>query len=568
MGITAGTTVPASVFTYAREGITVTDAQGTILAVNAAFTRITGYSRAEALGKNPNFLKSGRQDAAFYGNMWNGLRNAGFWTGEICNRRKDGEVYAALLTISAVPDAQGKVLRYVALFSDISDLKAHERQLEHLAHFDALTNLPNRLLKADRLQQAMAQARRTGQGLAVVYIDLDGFKAINDQYGHDAGDLMLVALAKHMQAVLREGDTLARLGGDEFAAVLVNLGNIYSCKPLLDRLITAAAEPMSFKGHRLQVSASLGVTFYPQAQEMEADQLLRQADQAMYQAKLAGKNRYMIFDTKQDNTVRDWHEELHHMEQALRNNEFVLHYQPKVNLRTGQLVGAEALIRWQHPKKGLLAPAAFLPIVEEHALAVELGEWVIDSALHQIETWQAQGLHVPVSVNVGARQLQQTDFVARLRALFARHPDVNPTDFSLEILETSALQDIAYVSQVIEECRQMGVVFSLDDFGTGYSSLIYLRRLRVASLKIDQGFVRDMLDDPDDLAILKGIIGLALAFRHDVIAEGVETKAHAMQLLQLGCEVAQGYGIARPMPPSEIPGWTTAWQSEPIWQEP
>jgi diguanylate cyclase (GGDEF)-like protein/PAS domain S-box-containing protein len=556
----------ASVFTHAREGITVTDAQGNILEVNAAFSRITGYSRAEALGNTPRILKSGRQDAAFYANMWNAVLNAGYWSGEIWNRRKDGEVYAELLTISSVRDVQGKVLRFIALFSDISDTKAHEQQIEQLAHFDALTNLPNRLLKADRLQQAMAQTRRTGQGLAVVYIDLDGFKTINDQHGHDAGDQMLIAVANHMKKVLREGDTLARLGGDEFVAVLINLGDIHACAPLLDRLLTAAAEPMRYKGHLLQVSASMGVTFFPQAQEMEGDLLLRQADQAMYQAKLAGKNRYHVFDTKQDNTVRDWHEDLHHMEQALQNNEFVLHYQPKVNLRTGQLVGAEALIRWQHPDKGLLAPAVFLPIVEEHALAIELGEWVIDCALHQIETWQTQGLHVPVSVNVGARQLQQTDFVARLRSLLARHPDVNPVDLTLEILETSALQDIAYVSQVIEDCRQMGVSFALDDFGTGYSSLIYLKRLRVGSLKIDQGFVRNMLEDPDDLAILKGIIGLALAFKHDVIAEGVETQEHGAQLLQLGCELAQGYGIARPMPPSEMPAWALAWQSVHAWQ--
>jgi len=380
--------------------------------------------------------------------------------------RRDGHPLWVHLMATVTTAAEGACeLRMV--LSDIDALKTLERQLDRLAHFDALTNLPNRLLKADRLQQAMAQARRTGQGLAVVYIDLDGFKAINDQFGHEAGDQMLVAVANHMQQVLREGDTLARMGGDEFVAVLINLGNIKACTPLLDRLLAGAAQPMPFNEHLLQVSASLGVTFYPQAHEVEADQLLRQADQAMYQAKQAGKNRWREFDAEQDACLRDWHQDLRHIQQALHKQEFVLYYQPKVNMRTGQAVGAEALIRWQHPERGLLQPIDFLPVVEDHALAIDIGEWVIDTALGQIESWQAQGLHLPVSINVGAQQLQQANFVLRLRALLARHPGVNPADLTLEILETSALKDIPYASQVIEDCHQMGVAFALDDFGTG-----------------------------------------------------------------------------------------------------
>lgn len=289
---------------------------------------------------------------------------------------------------------------------------------------------------------------------------------------------------------------------------------------------------------------------------------MRQADQAMYLAKQAGKNRYQVFDAAQESSLRGWHEDLHLIEQALHDGEFVLHYQPKVNLRTGQLVGVEALIRWQHPEKGLLLPQSFLPVVEDHALAIPIGEWVIDTALGQIDAWQVQGLRVKVSVNVGARQLQQPDFVARLRILLARHPDVNPADLTLEILETSALRDIPYASRVIEECHRMGVRFALDDFGTGYSSLTYLKRLRVGSLKIDQSFVQNMLDDPDDLAILKGIIGLASAFKCDVIAEGVETEAHGTLLMKLGCDLAQGYCLARPMPAQDLPGWVSAWAIE------
>jgi diguanylate cyclase (GGDEF)-like protein/PAS domain S-box-containing protein len=555
----------ASVFRHTHEGIVVTDTQGTITEVNDAFTRITGYSRAEVLGRNMRILHSGKQDNVFYARMWDELARTGGWRGEIWNRRKDGELYPELLDISVVPSEKGEVKSYVGVFTDISKFKAHESQLEMLAHFDALTGLPNRLLAADRLQQAMANARRTGQGVAVVFIDLDGFKDVNDKYGHPAGDQMLIAVARNMQHILREGDTLARIGGDEFVVVLVNMGDLKTCAPLLDRLIDAAAQSIVFNGHLLNVTASLGVTWYPQGQEVVAEQLLRQADQAMYRAKIAGKNRYRVFDAVEDSSIRGWHEELEHIERALHQGEFVLHYQPKVNLLTGQMLGVEALIRWEHPNKGLLAPAAFLPVIDEHALAIDIGEWVIDTALSQIETWQSQGLNVPISVNVGALQLQQTNFVSRLGALLDRHPGVAPKDLTLEILETNAVQDITYVAKVIEDCRKMGVTFALDDFGTGYSSLTYLKHLRVAELKIDQSFVRGMLGDEDNLPILNGIMGMAKAFNHQVIAEGVETVKHGTMLLELGCERAQGYAIARPMPADELPAWASAWQPPTAW---
>jgi EAL domain-containing protein (putative c-di-GMP-specific phosphodiesterase class I) len=307
-----------------------------------------------------------------------------------------------------------------------------------------------------------------------------------------------------------------------------------------------------------QVSASLGVSFYPQAQEIEADQLLRQADQAMYQAKVAGKNRYSVFDAAHDSLMRGHHESMERIRLALKQREFVLYYQPKVNMHSGKVIGAEALIRWLHPEKGILAPAIFLPVIEDDALAVEVGEWVIDTVMHQIGVWHAAGLDLPVSVNIGARQLQQSDFVERLLAILARYPQINSACLELEVLETSALADMEQVSQVIEACAKIGVKFALDDFGTGYSSLTYLKRLRVTQLKIDQSFVRDMLDDPDDLAILRGIIGLAAAFKREVIAEGVETVAHGTALLQLGC-------IARPMPPDQLPAWAAAWQPDAAW---
>ncbi len=555
----------ANVFTHAREGITVTAADGTIIDVNDAFTRITGYSREEVLGHNPRILKSGRQGRGFYAAMWRDLTEQGHWYGEIWNRRKDGEVYAEMLTISAVRDEEGQTRQYVALFSDITPLKEHQTQLERIAHYDALTSLPNRVLLSDRLHQAMAQTLRRGQRLAVAYLDLDGFKAVNDSHGHDAGDQLLMLVAGRLKQALREGDTLARLGGDEFVAVLGDLADIESCVPMLTRLLAAAAQPADIDGAALQVSASLGVTFYPQAEEVDADLLLRQADQAMYQAKLAGKNRYHVFDAEQDRSLRGHYESLTRIRRALSEREFVLYYQPKVNMRTGRVIGAEALIRWQHPERGLLPPALFLPVIEDHPLAIQVGEWVIDAALSQMASWRGVGVDLPVSVNVSAHQLQQADFVERLREILAAHPELRPGDLELEVLETSALEDLSRVSTVIEECRAIGVSFALDDFGTGYSSLTYLKRLPVAQLKIDQSFVRDMLGDPEDLAILDGVVGLAAAFRRQVIAEGVETVEHGVMLLQLGCDLAQGYGIARPMPAQQLPDWVATWRPDPAW---
>jgi diguanylate cyclase (GGDEF)-like protein/PAS domain S-box-containing protein len=462
-------------------------------------------------------------------------------------------------------NADGKPLRMIGTNTDITERKEHQNQLEYIAHFDALTNLPNRVLLADRLQQSMAQAPRRGQQLAVVYLDLDGFKAINDLHGHGTGDQVLVILTQRMKESLREGDTLARLGGDEFVAVLVDMEDTSACLPLVTRLLAAASQPMEVGELDLQVSASVGITFYPQLQDVDADQLLRQADNAMYQAKVAGKNRYYIFDAEQDSSIRGHHESLERIRVALQQREFVLYFQPKVHMRSGAGIGAEALIRWQHPEKGLLAPAAFLPVIEDHPLAVAVGEWVIDTALTQIELWHAVGLEMPVSVNVGARQLQQSNFVTRLQAILAAHPQIDPSSLELEVLETSALGDIAQVSQVIGACAEIAVMFALDDFGTGYSSLTYLKRLGVTLLKIDQSFVRDMLDDPDDLAILQAIIGLAKAFKRQVIAEGVETVAHGTLLLQLGCELAQGYGIARPMPAEQLPAWVSVWKPDPAW---
>jgi diguanylate cyclase (GGDEF)-like protein/PAS domain S-box-containing protein len=486
-------------------------------------------------------------------------------------RRIDVRVTCAATMEGATP------VKLNGIFQDISEQKAAQlalvaanreleranQRLEHIAHYDALTHLPNRVLLADRMQQALAQSQRRQQSLAVAFIDLDGFKTINDQHGHAMGDQLLIAIALRMRAALREGDTLARIGGDEFVVVLTDLSHASDCEPLVDRLLAAAAEPITLNDTRLEVSASIGVTIYPQ-DGVDAEQLLRHADQAMYLAKQAGKNCFHLFDVAKDVAVKNQRESLEHIRSALDNHEFVLYYQPKVNMRTGEVVGAEALIRWQHPLQGLLPPGAFLPAIENHQISIELGEWVITTALGQMAHWQKQGLTLPVSVNISALQLQHANFIERLQLLLEDQPQAQHLE--LEILETSALEDITQVSRVIHSCQQLGVSFALDDFGTGYSSLAYLKRLPAHLLKIDQSFVRDMLDDPDDLTIIKGIIGLATAFRRQVIAEGVETIAHGESLLAIGCELAQGYGIARPMPAADIPGWVSNWQPDPAWR--
>jgi diguanylate cyclase (GGDEF)-like protein/PAS domain S-box-containing protein len=557
----------ASVFEHANEGIIITDTAGTILDVNAAFTRITGFNRDEVLGGNPRILSSGRQGAEFYAAMWQALAETGRWSGEVWNRRKSGEVYAELLTISAIRDDAGRVSRYVALFSDITSLKEHQKQLEHIAHHDALTALPNRVLLADRLSQAVAQAMRRQTQVAVVYLDLDGFKEVNDLHGHGLGDRLLVDLAARMKQALREGDTLARLGGDEFVAVLLDLDSREASRPILDRMLTAASEPVCFDEVKLCVSASIGVSFYPQAEDIDADQLLRQADQAMYQAKRSGKNRYHLFDTEQDRALRGRHESLERIREGLERCEFVLFYQPKINLRNGEVIGAEALIRWQHPEQGLLPPAMFLPLVENDDLITLIGDWVIETALDQMTRWHAGGLDLPVSVNIAGRQLQSPDFLGKLETALQRHPTV-AHQLELEVLESSALEDISEASQLIEACRERGVSFALDDFGTGYSSLTYLRRLPAQTLKIDQSFVRDMLEDPDDLAILDGIVGLAESFQRQAIAEGMETADHREMLLRLGCEMGQGYAIARPMPAAAMSEWVAHWHPEHLSKAP
>jgi diguanylate cyclase (GGDEF)-like protein/PAS domain S-box-containing protein len=548
----------AGVFTHAREAIMITEPDGAILDVNDSFTRITGYTRDEAMGKNPRILNSGRHSEEFYLRMWATITNEDHWSGEIWNRRKNGEVYPGMITITSVRDAQHQVKNYVCLFSDITSQKNHQIELEHIAHYDTLTGLPNRALFADRLEQALLHSQRRNRALSVIFLDLDGFKLVNDAYGHAAGDELLIALSQRMKAAMREGDSLARIGGDEFVAVMADLDPHDDCIPILERLLEAASTPVNVHTGQglipVQVSASIGMTSYPR-DGVDGELLMRHADQAMYLAKQSGKNRYHLFDVDKDVVVQSQRERIDQLQAALHEGALELYYQPKVNIRTGKVVGLEALIRWNHAELGVLSPGLFLPLVEHHPLGIAIGEWVIDTALRQMCSWQEQQLRIPVSVNVGPLQLQQRDFPEKLQEILGRYPQLPQASLELEILESSAMQDVKAAAHVLQACRAHGVLFSLDDFGTGYSSLNYLKHLPVDTVKIDQGFVRDMLSDPDDLAIVTGVIGLAAAFGRHIVAEGVETCQHAQKLMQLGCDVVQGYGIARPMPAPFVLEW-------------
>ncbi len=554
----------ASVFEHALNGVMITDAQRRIVSVNPAFCRITGYRAEEVIGRRPRILSSGKHEASFYDAMWQQIRETGHWQGEIWNRRKDGEIYPEELTIIAVTDEQGEATNYLGIFRDLSEIKRKEAQLIHLAHHDPLTGLPNRSLLNDRFAVALSQAQRSTKKLAVCYLDLDGFKPINDHFGHPIGDRLLIEIAKRLSAAIRGGDTVARLGGDEFLLLLTSLANVEECESVLERILAAVAEPMEIDGQAHSVTASIGVTLYPD-DAADADTLMRHADQALYIAKEAGRNRYQLFDPKKDAIARSRRAFFEEVEAALAQDQFVLFYQPKVNMREGRMIGVEALIRWQHPQRGLLSPGEFLPQLEGSELEIRLDEWVIDKALAQIGRWRRQDLEIPIAVNIAPAHLARPDFSSRLKAQLDRHPDTPSRLLEIEVLESAALADLEHTAEVLAACRSFGVRVALDDFGTGYASLAYLKHLPVDLIKIDQGFVRGALSSASDLAIVEAVIGLAEAFHLEVLAEGVETIAHGEALIHLGCLLGQGYGIARPLPAEALADWLARWQANPAW---
>ncbi|MEE4659798.1 MAG: EAL domain-containing protein [Halieaceae bacterium] len=530
-----------------------------ILWANEVFYKSTGYKPSEVIGKTPRILQGPLTDKSVLGSLSRALRNWEVCRVELLNYRKDGSTFWNEFEVCPVANESGWYTHWISVQRDISQRKRAEESLEKIALYDSLTGLPNRVLLSDRLDKAMSQARRRYKSLCVAFMDLDGFKAVNDSHGHSVGDQLLIALAERMSLSLRASDTLARIGGDEFIALIGDLECVEHSNDIVSRLLKAASDPVNISGTIVQTSASAGLTFYPD-DGVDAEKLIRHADQAMYIAKQSGKNQCHVFDVELDTALHNRRESINSIRAALAGQELVLHYQPKVNMRTGKVIGAEALIRWQHPTRGLLPPADFLPLIEGHSLSIDVGEWVIDTALAQVSQWQRSGISLPVSVNISAYQLTQENFPDRLATLLARHPTVVPSYLQIEILETSTIEDIGNVSATMAVCHELGVTFALDDFGTGYSSLSYLKRLPASVIKIDQSFVRDMLDDDDDLTIVKGIVGLAKSFQRAVIAEGVETTAHSAALVRLGCDLGQGYGFARPMPGEDMPTWIASWK--------
>ncbi len=456
------------------------------------------------------------------------------------------------------------VSRVADMAYDFVERKEAEQRIEYMAYYDVLTGLPNRELLADRLKQAVAQSRRTEQTLAVCYLDLDGFKPVNDLYGHHVGDALLVKLGERLRSSLREGDTLARLGGDEFILLLGNLTSLYDGEQIIHRVLQSINEPFEIEGRRILISGSIGATVFPM-DDGDADTLLRHADQAMYQAKASGKSSYKLYDPLQNHKAHAHRQALEEFGQALQHNEIVLHYQPKIDLGSGEVKGLEALARWRHPDKGMIPPGDFLPVIEGSPEEYLLGEWVLKSALDQHMAWRAQGLILPVSVNVSPRHIQLQGFTDFLARLLDEYPKDIAGLLELEVLETSAIGDTSQVADIMNACAALGVQFSLDDFGTGYSSLTYFHRLPINVLKIDQNFVRNMLDDVQDLDIVEGVLRLSEALNRPVVAEGVETVEIGMMLLQLGCRYAQGYGIARPMPAERVAPWLREWSGSNLW---
>ena len=462
-------------------------------------------------------------------------------------------------------DAHGQPLRMVGAGIDVTTQREQEDRLQKLAHYDALTSLPNRVLLAQRLEDAMAEAKHGHQLLGVAYLDLDGFKPVNDRFGHDSGDQLLVMVAARLTRALRASDCVARLGGDEFVILLPHLTNVTDCERALRTAMESIAAPYTIDAERVTVTASIGYTLYPQ-DAADADTLLRHADQAMYAAKQAGRNRFHQFDTAHERATQHTREQLSHLRSALADGQFVLFLQPKVDMRQGTVVGAEALARWQHPEKGVLSPAAFLPLLENTELEFSFGAWVVETALVLIESLMQNGLHLPISINIAAPHLQQPDFAQWMAQQLRHHPEVPAALLEIEITETAALYSIDPVAATLRELGELGIKTSLDDFGTGYSSLTYLRRLPLSTLKIDQSFVQGMMGDAGDRAIVQGVVGLAASFGYNVIAEGVETVAQGEMLLQMGCLQAQGYCVARPMPLAAFMEWAPQWQAPASWR--
>ena len=539
------------VFQNTQEGIVVTDGKGSIISVNPAFTAVTGYLPQEVIGRNPRVLQSGRHDAAFYGAMWTELVVTGQWQGEIWNRRRNGEIYPEWLHISAVRDAGGAVVYYVAVFSDISLVKQNEERLHRLAHFDALTALPNRLLFADRLEHAMVQAQRSGADVGLLFLDLDRFKLVNDTLGHRAGDMLLQQTAQRIVGAVRAQDTVARLGGDEFTVILPELAGAAGAANVAEKIIESLAAAFRIEDQDVFIGASIGIAVYPLA-GADAETLVKHADIAMYRAKEAGRNTYQFYRPGHEGLPRDVFELEHGLRHALERGEMRLVYQPQIEIETGRVVAVEALLRWNHPTRGDIPPADFIPVAEDSGLIAIIGEWVLREACAQNKAWQDRGLApVRVAVNLSVRQLRNARFAERVAEILDE-TRLDAKWLEVELTESMVMQSAKDMMDILWQLKSMGIHLSIDDFGTGYSSLSYLKRLPVDTLKIDRSFIEGLDTNVNDQAISNAIIAVANSLNLRVVAEGVETEKQLWFLRQHSCCDAQGFFFSRPVEAEDV----------------
>ena len=537
----------ATVFHTSGEGILICDADNHIVAINEALTRLTGYSAEELIGHNPRVLAAGRTAPEVYAGMWQALERDRFWQGELWDRRRDGSVFANWASISVSTDADGRVLNYIGTFSDISERKEAEARIDWLAHHDALTGLLNRHGLDQRLQQAIAAARREMQALALVFIDLDRFKLVNDTIGHHSGDQVLTEVGRRLRDCVRNADIIARLGGDEFVLVLTGLDDPLDTLQVTRKLQATLSAPYQVGGRSLHLTPSMGVSLFP-TDAQDADGLLREADTAMYHAKESGRNNTQFYAAEMTARATARLDLERDLRRALDEDEFELFYQPQVLARDGRLCGMEALVRWRHPQRGLVGPSEFIAVAEESGLILPLGAWVLDEACRQLSLWRDRGAAPSrMAVNLSVHQLRHDDLVDLVRATLRRY-HLDPGLLALEITESAAMERPEQAISRLRELRDMGIELAMDDFGTGYSSLAYLQSLPLQSLKLDRGFVRDLERNPGDAAICAATVALAHKLGLAVVAEGVETAGQAAFLLAQGCDELQGNHFGEPAP--------------------
>ena len=541
----------ATVFAYSGEAIVITDSDNNIVLVNPAFTALTGYTAEEAVGRNPRFLSAGRSSGEDYAQMWQAILAHGFWQGEIWDRRKDGGIYPKQMTVSLIRDADGRIRYHVAHFSDNSAERAAKAQLYHLAHHDVLTGLLNRYSLHERLEQSLAACRRDAHRLAVLFIDLDRFKVINDTLGHHIGDQLLIEVARRLRESVRDSDVVARPGGDEFVILLTGIDHSAAVGVVAEKLVRGVGDPYVIEGHDLYTSPSIGIAVYPLDGE-DAATLMKNADAAMYHAKSAGRNNFQFFDRAMNEAALERLNIEHRLRHALANDEFCLYFQPIIDVASGRVHSVEALVRWLNPTEGMISPVRFIPIAEETGLIQPLGEWVFWTACRQLADFRAQGLtDVKMGINISAMQMRNDNLPILARGAIEAM-GLPPSSLIFEITESVAMQRPDETVRILDSLHHMGVLLAIDDFGTGYSSLSYLKMFPIDHLKVDRAFVEEINEGSNQATICDATISLAHALGLKIVAEGVENQAQYDYLCAQGCDLIQGFLFSRPLPAAEV----------------